>query len=208
MELCNGPHGGRAPPTVLLRLVLNLPGAIAAFDDCPLVQVFQGRKLVFDTEHDEDAHVSRRRLPFMVRRTTCIAYEFCPLCVCVCAWVSRCQAAWDGSGCLPLQVNVCVSGDIQIRVLIQDGDKKLQRLVARCVGFLTPHGCLVHRCTGGDRIWMLCAFSLLPGTISTPPQPAARAGSCCDHSPSTFRPAMCWTPRGLSCTSLFATPAK
>ena len=88
MELCNGPHGGRAPPTVLLRLVLNLPGAIAAFDDCPLVQVFQGRKLVFDTEHDEDAHVSRRRLPSCcaVPRALLTSFARCAY-VCVRGWV-------------------------------------------------------------------------------------------------------------------------
>lgn len=51
MSLCKRPTPVVAPPTVLLNLVLILPGAIAAFS-CPTVQVFEGRRLVFDTTHD------------------------------------------------------------------------------------------------------------------------------------------------------------
>ena len=56
MSLCNRSTPVVPPPTVLLNLVLILPGAIAAFS-CPIVQVFQGKRLVFDTTYDTTSQV-------------------------------------------------------------------------------------------------------------------------------------------------------
>jgi len=53
---CSGSEGSGAPVTAILNLILRLPGAIAAFE-CPIVQVYEGRELVFDTTHMPQATV-------------------------------------------------------------------------------------------------------------------------------------------------------
>lgn len=138
MSLCKRPTPVVAPPTVLLNLVLILPGAIAAFS-CPTVQVFEGRRLVFDTTHD---HANQVGVAGVAPAHSCVCRRARPLtggdAVCH-DW----QESWDGTGWLHLRVNVCVCGDVQVRVLSKVSDVsrstnrgsaasgELHRLVAR-----------------------------------------------------------------------------